>query len=214
MRKTLLVLILAAAVVWMFQHPDELQEYSTKVFRQTSKFFGKMAGDVEPETASQEQGLGGKVMEELPENTYCLLQPVRTSSGGSSTLLSVGTLVQKTGEGGGKIVISDGTGSAIVEAGMLTRDPAVIQGIMQRLAAAGAARDSAEQSQVQQRIRDIDSKLTALRSELSAIRARDEAALKFKRKVHFSTSESFVQSNITMLEKMKAELLKQSPPPR
>lgn len=216
MRKTLLVLILAAVVVWMFQHPDELQEYSNKVFRETSKFFGRMAGDAGHEESPEAAAHGSDelVIEALPENTYCLLQPVRISNAGTSTLLHAGTLVQKTGEGGGKFVISDGTGTTIVEAGMLTRDPAVIRGMMQRLAAAGAAKDSAAQSRVQQQIQEIDGRLMALRAELNSIRTRDREAAVLKRRVHFSTSESYVQSNITMLEKLRAELIKQTPAPR
>lgn len=210
MRKTLLVLALAAAVVWMFQHPEELQEHSAQLFRSASKFFGQLAGE---NTSGTAETSAPAWIAELPEDVYCLLQPVRVSSGGSSSLLSVGAMVQKTGEGSGKMVITDGTGTAVVEVGMLTRDPAVINQLMQKLTAGMQARGSAERSNIQHRVQEIDAKLSSLREELHVIRMRDYAAAKGRRRVTFETTESFVQSNITMLEKMRTELLKQLPPP-
>lgn len=226
MRKTLIVLVIAVIGYWAYQHPDEVKQHSTKFFRSASQFFASLAGDKTkpdenstsfPGTTQVVDGSGNPqtrpVMSVPPEGVYYLLQPVRVTSNSGSTLLPAGAWVKKAGEGNGKILITDGTGNAMVDTTMLTRDPAAINALAQRTQAEARSRMTAENAKVQQLIQEIDAKLSALRIELHSIRERDLLAAKTGTKVTFATTENFVQSNITMLEKRKAELLKQLPPP-
>lgn len=211
MKKALLLLLAAAAALWLSKHPDETKSRFTAACKSLSAWFGSLAGDAAPD-AGKEPAADADLLPAigaLPADVHCLLQPVRVSSDSTSTLLPAGSLVQKTGEGGGKVVITDGTGSAIIEAGMLTQDPAVIASLLQKATLAAQAGASMETSQVQQQISELDAKLAQLRAELKAIRERDAKAAKSGQTIRFATSEAFVQSNITMLERRRGELLKQ-----
>lgn len=217
MRKTLLVLLLAMAVIWMFKHPDDLKRYSSSALRSASQYLASLADDAPAapsKAGSQDQADGGAPpgsppppAPPLPEDVYYLLQPVRFTSASGSTLHPAGTPVRRTGGGNGKLMVTDESGNAVVEPSVLTRDPEVIARLAHRTAEDFAARTSSENSKITQQIQEIDAKLVSLKSELNAILERDALARKQGRKVVFATSEAFVRSNITMLEKRRAELL-------
>jgi hypothetical protein len=212
MRKLLLLLLTAAAVIWMYQHPEELRSKSTATCAKISQFFGSLAGEF---TAGN-----GLTPSNLPDGVYCLTQPVRFTYSGGATMQPVGALVRKTGDGGnGKVLVTDEVGNAVVDVSMLTRDPALVTRLAQMNAAPApsqAMTASANAAATAKQVQEIDAKLASLRSELASIQQRDQLALAKGRQLHFATSDAFVRSAIRSLEVTRAKLIAQnsSPPAR
>jgi hypothetical protein len=205
MRKLLLLLIVAAATIWMFRHPDDLRSHSTVVFAKISHFFSSLAGQPDEVTNAQ-------TTRQLPDGVYCLTQPVQLTFPGGTTIQRAGALVRKTGDGGnGKVLVTDEVGNAVVSISMLTRDPVLMANLNQnslepgpRPMAVTTATSGTKQLQ------EIDIKLASLRAELASIQERDRLAQRTGRKVHFATTESFVVSAITSLERLRAQLVAQN----
>jgi hypothetical protein len=216
MRKLLLVLLVGAAIIWMFKHPDELQTRSKDVFAKLSGYFGRLAGEEKPSGASA-SGVNGVTPsaeiavsepQEMPDGIYCLTQPVRFTFANGSTVRTAGAMVRKTGEGGnGKMLVTDEVGTAVVDASLLTRDPVMVARLSQEAAAVEQNRDSANQTASKQTLAELDAKLASLRAELLSIQRRDLEASRKGRKIRFATTEEFVRSTMATLEKRRAEIL-------
>jgi hypothetical protein len=207
MRKLLLLIIVAAAGIWMFQHPETLRSKSTQVFAKISQYFASLAGTPAP------AALDSAPAADLPNGVYCLTQPVRFTSAADSTLVPAGALVRKTGEGNGKMVVTTEMGSALVDASLLTRDPVLVARLTGEIISRDKGVEGASHSATKRRLSEIDAQLASLREELQSIQRRDREARKFGRKVTFATSEAFVRSTITKMERLRIELLESQPPP-
>jgi hypothetical protein len=205
MRKLLLLIIVAAAGIWMFQHPETLRSKSTQVFAELSQYFASLAGNPAPVT------LESAPAAELPNGVYCLTQAVRFTSAADSTLVPAGALVRKTGEGNGKVVVTSEMGSALVDATALTRDPVLVGRFTAEINSREKNFEGASQSASKRRLSEIDAQLASLKEELESIQRRDREARRLGRKITFATSEAFVRSTITKMERLRLELLASEP---
>jgi hypothetical protein len=217
MRKLLLLLLVAGATIWMFKHPDDARRHVNTASSKLAGFFGSVADGSGEENLEEVPGQPGqpngtsiskKPPPELPDGVYCLTQPVKFSYSNGFKIQPAGSLVRKKGESGsGKVLVTDEAGSVVVEASMLTRDPESIARYAQERAAAEQSRQALGEAALRQRLLEIDTKLASLKTELMSIQRRDLEARKYNRRVVFATSEAFILSAITSLEKTRAELL-------
>ena len=215
MRRLLLILAVTAAVVGMFKYPDEVRAKTSAACAKISEFFASLAGE-KGRAASQTTA-----PVPMGDGIYCLTKPTLFTHAGGSTLQPAGALVRKKGEGGGgKLLVTDEVGNAVVEASALTRDPSAVSRMTEsaRAAAPASAQSTPaiDAETAKQRIKEIDAKLQSLRTELANIQVRDQNAARWGRKVVFATNQTFVQSTIHTLEQQKAQLMgiSTSPPQR
>lgn len=221
MRKTIIVLLLAMAVIWMFQHPDDLRSYSGKVSRWAGDAFTRLADQWSPKPKKEAEPWRSpppdppqidSIALPPPEGFYCLRQPVRFAFPGGSQVIAAGSEVRMIGQGNGKVVLTDGVGQVTVDVSVVTRDPVEIHALKHQHLVAERQMAAASLAQKQQMIREIDTKLGNLRHELKVVTEKENIARLQGRSPGLGTSPDFIRATIARLERQKMALQAEASP--
>ncbi|MFZ4766728.1 MAG: hypothetical protein ACOYMN_17385 [Roseimicrobium sp.] len=205
MRKSIIILLVAGAAFWMFQHPNELRLYSGQVFRSASFFLTKYANEFAPIEEKQLDRI--ELEPPPPEGVYCIRQAIRFSSvAGAVTILPVGAEARKIGEGNGKLVLTDGTGQAIVDSSLVTRDPLEIQALREQHTSRTMQVASHHQTQSLGTISVLDAKISSLQAELKQALEREAFCKARGIASGMGTSPDFIRSELMRYERQRAAI--------
>jgi hypothetical protein len=168
--KTVFWLLLAALLILAWQNPDKVRSYSdvaSKWIGEKSRWVADKWDPVE-KVADEEGGESTPpdvVIQELPEGMFVLLQDVMISTKTDTVRWRAGTSVRKLGEGGGKILVSDGVNQTTVDQSILTRDLQERKALYRRLQAVTAGQAKQQALELERELAAVESKILSLQNE-------------------------------------------------
>jgi hypothetical protein len=205
-------LLLAALAIFAWQNPDKVRGYGDIA----SKWIGEksrwVADKWDPIETEDENGHGGAatsevVLQELPEGMFVLLQDVMISAKGETIQWRAGTSVRKLGEGGGKILVSDGVNQTTVDQSILTRDPQQRKALYRRLQAATAGQAKQQAQSLERELAAVESKILSLQNEKRGLMAQLKENNGKERPM--TTDSDFLDLAIRTQEQRRMEIYKQ-----
>jgi hypothetical protein len=146
----------------------------------------------------------------LPESVYMLRQRVSFEANGRLEMLQAGMQVKKIGGNPEKYLVEAAGGiRTVIDATMLTRDPAQITAYYKNIESAKAT----SKTQIQSQIEEIDRKIKSLQVEASDIvKKQKEVQVSGVGKTggRIGTNLEFVQNEISRLQQQKTDLMRRN----
>lgn len=210
-------LLLAALVILAWQNPDKVRSYgdvASKWIGEKSRWLADKWDPIEKaEGEGDEQGGSGSsttsdvALQELPDGMYVLMQDVMISTKTETVKWRAGTSVRKLGEGGGKILVSDGVNQTTVDQTILTRDLQERKALYRRLQAVSSGQAKQQALELERELAAVESKILSLQNE------KRQLAIQLKenngRQRPMTTEQDFLDLAIKTQEQRRLEIYKQ-----
>lgn len=195
-------LLVAAALVWIWQNPDQVRTFGEKAQQWIGSQSRAVADKLAPQPGSQDKEGAAPSAPAMAEGIYVLKQNFTFAGTGGSISWRAGTELREVGRGNGKSVVTDGVNQTSVDSSALTREPTEIAAVREQIRKQAEENMRQNVHAIELELREIDAKIPTLQAELKRIQM-----VKLRGgPPQFGTDENFLHLSIQRLEARKSTL--------
>jgi hypothetical protein len=206
-KKLLILVLILLPVIWWSRDPQAARLQTAQCLRLIAVKSVGFADKLDPPPpVDPDEALAAS----LPEGVYLLRQDVTAKFQPVPGIIVKGSQVRVLGEGNGKKIITDGIREAVIDADLLTREPAEVGELTKVAQAERDAQLSRQRAELKASLAQVQSKIESFKLELDAVRLRDSQSRESgKKNPQYGTQAEFLLTEIRRQEGFRDELLKQ-----